>query len=76
MSLELKPLPAALVPSGLCLLSPNQGKFREQFKAAFSCCLPGLGPHSSARHKSLQSRCSVSRVSEHVVLTSVTTVLS
>ncbi|KAH0503059.1 Orexin receptor type 1 [Microtus ochrogaster] len=54
------------------------GKFREQFKAAFSCCLPGLGPRSSARHKSmsLQSRCSVSKVSEHVVLTSVTTVLS
>ncbi|KAF6108992.1 hypocretin receptor 1 [Phyllostomus discolor] len=62
------------------------GKFREQFKAAFSCCLPGLGPRgslkapsprSSARHKSLssQSRCSVSKVSEHVVLTSVTTVL-
>ncbi|KAB0407592.1 hypothetical protein E2I00_009884 [Balaenoptera physalus] len=62
------------------------GKFREQFKAAFSCCLPGLGPcgslkapspRSSASHKSLslQSRCSVSRVSEHVVLTSVTTVL-
>lgn len=54
------------------------GKFREQFKAAFSCCLPGLGPGSSARHKSLslQSRCSVSKVSEHVVLTTVTTVLS
>ncbi|MBV96921.1 Orexin receptor type 1, partial [Eschrichtius robustus] len=62
------------------------GKFREQFKAAFSCCLPGLGPcgslkapspRSSASHKSLslQSRCPVSRVSEHVVLTSVTTVL-
>ncbi|TEA36906.1 hypothetical protein DBR06_SOUSAS210020 [Sousa chinensis] len=62
------------------------GKFREQFKAAFSCCLPGLGPcgslkapspRSSASHKSLslQSRCSVSKVSEHVVLTSVTTVL-
>ncbi|ELW48641.1 Orexin receptor type 1 [Tupaia chinensis] len=62
------------------------GKFREQFKAAFSCCLPSLGPcgslkapsrRTSARHKSLspQSRCSVSRVSEHVVLTGVTTVL-
>ncbi|XP_069865081.1 orexin/Hypocretin receptor type 1 [Dipodomys merriami] len=62
------------------------GKFREQFKAAFSCCLPGPGPcsslkaprpGSSASHKSLslQSRCSVSKVSEHVVLTSVTTVL-
>uniref|UniRef100_G1PD37 Orexin/Hypocretin receptor type 1 n=2 Tax=Myotis lucifugus TaxID=59463 RepID=G1PD37_MYOLU len=62
------------------------GKFREQFKAAFSCCLPRLGPcgslrtpspRSSARHKSLslQSRCSVSKVSEHVVVTSVTTVL-
>ena len=64
----------------------NQGKFREQFKAAFSCCLPGLGPcgspkapspRSSASHKSfsLHSRCSVSKVPEHVVLTSVTTVL-
>ncbi|XP_052491505.1 orexin/Hypocretin receptor type 1 [Budorcas taxicolor] len=62
------------------------GKFREQFKAAFSCCLPSLGPcvslkvpspRSSASHKSLslQSRCSVSKVSEHVLLTSVTTVL-
>ncbi|XP_010619904.1 orexin receptor type 1 isoform X1 [Fukomys damarensis] len=62
------------------------GKFREQFKAAFSCCLPGVGPcgslndprlRSSASHKSLslQSQCSVSKVSEHVVLTSVTTVL-
>ncbi|XP_017515810.1 orexin/Hypocretin receptor type 1 isoform X1 [Manis javanica] len=62
------------------------GKFREQFKAAFSCCLPGLGPcgslkvpspRSSASHKSLslKSQCSVSKVSEHVVLTSVTTVL-
>ncbi|XP_011935806.1 PREDICTED: orexin receptor type 1 [Cercocebus atys] len=62
------------------------GKFREQFKAAFSCCLPGPGPcgslkapspRSSASHKSLslQSRCSVSKLSEHVVLTSVTTVL-
>ncbi|KAL0604942.1 Orexin receptor type 1 [Plecturocebus cupreus] len=62
------------------------GKFREQFKAAFSCCLPGRGPcgslkapspRSSASHKSLslQSRCSVSKISEHVVLTSVTTVL-
>ncbi|GAB5574797.1 orexin receptor type 1 [Prionailurus iriomotensis] len=62
------------------------GKFREQFKAAFSCCLPGLGPcgspkapspRSSASHKSfsLHSRCSVSKVPEHVVLTSVTTVL-
>lgn len=70
----------------LCLLSLNQGKFREQFKAAFSCCLPSLGPcaslkapssRSSASHKSLslQSRCSVSKVSEHVLLTSVTTVL-
>ena len=70
----------------LRLLSLNQGKFREQFKAAFSCCLPSLGPcvslkvpspRSSASHKSLslQSRCSVSKVSEHVLLTSVTTVL-
>lgn len=78
MLLGLKSHPAAFVPLWLCLLSPNQGKFREQFKAAFSCCLPGLGPGSSARHKSLsmQSRCSVSKVSEHVVLTTVTTVLS
>lgn len=64
----------------------NQGKFREQFKAAFSSCLPGLGPcdspkapspRSSASHKSLSlhSRYSVSKVPEHVVLTSVTTVL-
>ena len=78
MFLEVNPLPAAFFPLRLCLLSPNQGKFREQFKAAFSCCLPGLGPGSSARHNSLslQSRCSVSKVSEHVVLTTVTTVLS
>lgn len=86
MSLGPRPLPAASVSLWLCLLSLNQGKFREQFKAAFSCCLPGLGPcgslkapgpRSSASHKSssLQGRCSVSEVSEHVVLTSVTTVL-
>ncbi|KAK2106355.1 Orexin/Hypocretin receptor type 1 [Saguinus oedipus] len=64
----------------------TEGKFREQFKAAFSCCLPGRGPcgslkvpspRSSVSHKSLslQSRCSISKISEHVVLTSVTTVL-
>lgn len=86
VSLGSRPLPAASVSLWLCLLSPNQGKFREQFKAAFSCCLPGPGPcgslkapspRSSASHKSLslQSRCSVSKLSEHVVLTSVTTVL-
>lgn len=73
-------------PISLWLSSVSQGKFREQFKAAFSCCLPGLGPcgslkvpspRSSASHKSLslKSQCSVSKVSEHVVLTSVTTVL-
>nr|XP_031539799.1 orexin receptor type 1 isoform X1 [Vicugna pacos]XP_031539800.1 orexin receptor type 1 isoform X1 [Vicugna pacos]XP_031539801.1 orexin receptor type 1 isoform X1 [Vicugna pacos]XP_031539802.1 orexin receptor type 1 isoform X1 [Vicugna pacos] len=86
VSLSPRPLPAPSVSLRLCLLSPHQGKFREQFKAAFSCCLPGLcpcgslkapSPRSSARHKSLslQSRCSVSKVSEHVLLTSVTTVL-
>ncbi|EPY87288.1 orexin receptor type 1 [Camelus ferus] len=86
VSLSPRPLPAPTVSLRLCLLSPHQGKFREQFKAAFSCCLPGLGPcgslkapspRSSASHKSLslQSRCSVSKVSEPVVLTSVTTVL-
>ncbi|XP_028936750.1 orexin receptor type 1 [Ornithorhynchus anatinus] len=58
------------------------GKFREQFKAAFSCCLPTFGsfqtPSSrstSQKSLSLQSKFTVSKVSEHVVLTSVTTVL-
>lgn len=84
VSLGPRPLPAASI--SLWLSSVSQGKFREQFKAAFSCCLPGLGPcgslkvpspRSSASHKSLslKSQCSVSKVSEHVVLTSVTTVL-
>uniref|UniRef100_UPI00398F16F7 orexin/Hypocretin receptor type 1-like n=1 Tax=Pristiophorus japonicus TaxID=55135 RepID=UPI00398F16F7 len=63
------------------------GKFREEFKAAFSCCF--LGPQSckkfkdqtSARsQKSITTKTSkfdtVSRVSEHLVLTRVTTVLS
>ncbi|XP_067867147.1 orexin receptor type 2-like [Heterodontus francisci] len=63
------------------------GKFREEFKAAFSCCFSGaqsrknFKDQTSARsQKSITSKSgkfdTLSRVSEHLVLTSVTTVLS
>ncbi|XP_067863045.1 orexin receptor type 2-like [Heptranchias perlo] len=63
------------------------GKFREEFKASFSCCFLGAQSckkfkvRTSARsQKSITTNTSkfdtVSRVSENLVLTSITTVLS
>ncbi|XP_064408156.1 orexin/Hypocretin receptor type 1 [Latimeria chalumnae] len=64
------------------------GKFREEFKAAFSCCFhrfnscKSLSVHNVGRSTSQKSLTnhskfdSVSKVSEHVVLTSVTTILN
>ncbi|XP_078093247.1 orexin/Hypocretin receptor type 1-like [Mustelus asterias] len=63
------------------------GKFREEFKAAFSCCLPGAqsrnkfkGQTHTRSQKSITVKHgkfdTVSRVSEPLVLTGVATVLS
>ncbi|XP_041090099.1 orexin receptor type 1-like [Polyodon spathula] len=64
------------------------GKFRGEFKAAFSCCFKGfascrrINVHHMTRSTSQKSLTAnsksynVSKVSEHVILTSVTTVLS
>ncbi|XP_031820566.1 orexin receptor type 2 isoform X1 [Sarcophilus harrisii] len=63
------------------------GKFREEFKAAFSCCCLGVNPRQDERlargrtstesRKSLTTQFSsfdnVSKLSEHVVLTSIST---
>ncbi|NXQ80733.1 OX2R protein, partial [Nyctibius grandis] len=63
------------------------GKFREEFKAAFSCCIFGIRSHQDERltrgHASTESRKSlttqisnfdnVSKLSEHVVLTNINT---
>uniref|UniRef100_A0A6I8N0S0 Uncharacterized protein n=2 Tax=Ornithorhynchus anatinus TaxID=9258 RepID=A0A6I8N0S0_ORNAN len=63
------------------------GKFREEFKAAFSCCCLGVNPRQDDRltrgrtstesRKSLTTQISnfenVSKLSEHVVLTSIST---
>uniref|UniRef100_A0A7M4FXZ5 Uncharacterized protein n=2 Tax=Crocodylus porosus TaxID=8502 RepID=A0A7M4FXZ5_CROPO len=64
------------------------GKFREEFKAAFSCCLCGIHHHQDERltrgrastesRKSLTTQISnfdnVSKLSEHVVLTNINTI--
>lgn len=64
------------------------GKFREEFKAAFSCCIFGIRSHHDERltrgHASTESRKSlttqisnfdnVSKLSEHVVLTNINTI--
>ncbi|EPY83025.1 orexin receptor type 2 [Camelus ferus] len=64
------------------------GKFREEFKAAFSCCCLGVhhrqedrlarGRTSTESRKSLTTQVSnfdnISKLSEHVVLTSISTV--
>ncbi|XP_032911780.1 orexin receptor type 2 isoform X1 [Catharus ustulatus] len=66
------------------------GKFREEFKAAFSCCIFGIGSHHDERftrgrastesRKSLTTQISnfdnVSKLSEHVVLTNINTIPS
>ncbi|KYO47144.1 orexin receptor type 2 isoform B [Alligator mississippiensis] len=64
------------------------GKFREEFKAAFSCCFCGIHHHQDERltrgrastesRKSLTTQISnfdnVSKLSEHVVLTNINTI--
>ncbi|KAF1434068.1 Orexin receptor type 2, partial [Spheniscus mendiculus] len=64
------------------------GKFREEFKAAFSCCIFGIRSHHDERltrgrastesRKSLTTQISnfdnVSKLSEHVVLTNINTI--
>ncbi|KAF2987276.1 hypothetical protein EK904_000087 [Melospiza melodia maxima] len=66
------------------------GKFREEFKAAFSCCIFGIRSHHDERfnrgrastesRKSLTTQISnfdnVSKLSEHVVLTNINTIPS
>uniref|UniRef100_A0A8C3XHY9 Orexin receptor type 2 n=1 Tax=Cyanoderma ruficeps TaxID=181631 RepID=A0A8C3XHY9_9PASS len=66
------------------------GKFREEFKAAFSCCIFGTRSHHDERftrgrastesRKSLTTQISnfdnVSKLSEHVVLTNINTIPS
>ena len=74
----------AICGQEVSLVSPIPGTTTDPVRKIAE--LPGLGPcvslkvpspRSSASHKSLslQSRYSVSKVSEHVLLTSVTTVL-
>nr|XP_031291390.1 orexin receptor type 2 [Camelus dromedarius] len=66
----------------------DAGKFREEFKAAFSCCCLGVhhrqedrlarGRTSTESRKSLTTQVSnfdnISKLSEHVVLTSISTI--
>ncbi|XP_010124849.1 PREDICTED: orexin receptor type 2-like, partial [Chlamydotis macqueenii] len=63
-------------------------KFREEFKAAFSCCIFGIRGHHDERltrgHASTESRKSlttqisnfdnISKLSEHIVLTNINTI--